>query len=198
MSSALAFQVPASRFEPLEHPLHGEISTSEIVTTRAQRRARPRVFYALFTVSGVFGLFLLQLLLSIAVADGAYQISDLQVQQRTLVREQDALVETLHVLASPQHVAIKAESLGMILGSTPPAFLQLDNGAVVGSERRIIAGGKVVGSKGNLVPNVLLTTLAGEQDQPAVVIAKSGAPSPAPVIKPVASTPEQLPSPVTR
>jgi hypothetical protein len=198
MSSAFAFQNPAQRLEPLEHSIHSDIATTEIVTTREQRRARPRVFYALFTVTGLFGLFLLQLLLSIAIAGGAYHISDLQVQQRSLIREQEALVETLNVLASPQNIATKAESLGMMLGSSPPAFLQLADGSVVGPERRTVAGAKIVGSKGNLVPNILLSKLAVEQDQPALVIAKAGAPSPASPAKPVASVVEQLPSPVTR
>ena len=193
MSSALAYSQQAPLRRPDEQSRH-----IEIVTTRAQRQARPRVVYAVLTLSGLFGLFLLQLLLSIVIAGGAYQISDLQVQQRELVREQDALVETLNLMGSPQNIAAKAESLGMRLGTSTPAFLQLSDGAVVGSDRRSTSGGAVVGSKGNLVPNILLTQRATADEQPGVVVAKKGAPNIAPASSSVASSVDTLPSPVTR
>ena len=66
MSSNLAFATPLRSPREHERPRH-----IEIVSTREQRRARPRVFYALVAVSGLFALFIVQLLLSIVVSDGA-------------------------------------------------------------------------------------------------------------------------------
>jgi hypothetical protein len=156
------------------------------------------VLYAVLTLGGLFGLFLVQLLLSIVIAGGAYQISDLQVQQRELVREQDALVETLNLMASPQSVAAKAESLGMVLGTSTPAFLRLADGAVVGAAGTNASGGAAFGSQGSLVPNVLLSQLAAAGEQPGVVLGDPGAPNVAPASSSVASSLDTLPSPVTR
>jgi hypothetical protein len=193
MSSALAY----AGAEPYDHaPSHSR--HVEIVTTREQKKARPKLRYAVLTLGGLFALFLVQLLLSIVIAGGAYQISDLQVQQRQLEREQDALVETLNLMASPQNVATKAESLGMVLGTSTPAFLRLADGAVVGAERRGSSSGTVLGSKGNLVPNSLLKQLAVAKEQPGIVVAGKGAPNVAPASSSVTSSLDTLPSPVTR
>ena len=197
MSASLAFAIEAPNGHPESHSRH-----IEIVTTREQRRARPRVLYAVITVGGLFGLFLVQLLLSIVIAGGAYQISDLQVQQRELVREQDALVETLNLMASPQSLAAKAESLGMVLGTSTPAFLRLSDGTIVGAAGTNASGGAAFGSQGNLVPNILLNQLAaaGKQpgEQPGVVLAAAGAPNVSPASSSVASKMTTLPSPITR
>lgn len=193
MSSALAYSETAPLRRPSEQPRH-----VQIVSTRAQRQARPRVVYAVLALGGLFGLFLLQLVLSIVIAGGAYQISDLQVQQRELVREQDALVETLNLLGSPQNIATKAESLGMMLGTSTPAFLRLADGAVVGSHLRTSPGRAVLGSKGNLVPNILLTQMAAAEEQPGLVVADKGAATIAPASSSAATAVETLPSPVTR
>jgi hypothetical protein len=193
MSAALAFAIE----EPLGRS-DNRFRHTEIVTTREQRRARPRVLYAVITVGGLFGLFLVQLLLSIVIAGGAYQISDLQVQQRELVREQDALVETLNLMASPQSVGAKAESLGMVLGASTPAFLRLSDGTIVGAAGTNASGGAAFGSQGNLVPNILLNQLADAGEQPGVVMATSRAPNVAPASGSVASSLETLPSPITR
>ena len=200
MSSNLAFATPLR--SPREEQPH-----IEIVSTREQRRARPRVVYALVTVAGLFALFIAQLLLSIVVADGAYSISALQSQQRDLGREEKALSEQLDLLASPQNLATQAESLGMLRSSTSPAFLRLSDGAIVG-EASAADGSVVVGAAGNLVANELLGGIplvtppadAAAVD-PAVdpsVAAAAGAPTSPGAIETVPSTPGALPSPVTR
>ena len=65
----------------------------EIAPTRAQRRARPRLAHALVTLGGIGVILLAQLLLSFALADGAYVIAGLQDDQRDLLREEQALDE---------------------------------------------------------------------------------------------------------
>jgi hypothetical protein len=155
MSSNLAVSLPART--PRELPQR----RIEIVSTRAQRRARPRPMYAIIVVSGLFIVFMVQLLLSIVVSDGAYTISSLQVKQADLTRSAQNLTETVDVLASTQNLATQAESLGMVLSSTTPAFLNLATGEVVGKSKSATGDTSgALGGDGSLVPNSLL---AGEE-----------------------------------
>jgi len=128
----------------------------EVVPTRAQRRARPRMLPALITIGGIGVILLAQLLLSIVIADGAYQISGLQSQKHDAVLQQHALSEQLDLLASPQHLAANAEALGMV-ASGNAVYLDAKTGAVTGS--RSAVGGSMLGS-GDQVGNVLLTGTA--------------------------------------
>lgn len=172
MSAAysLADQRPSTRRDL--HPRH-----IEIVTTRAQRRSRPRSFYAVVAVTSVFALLLAQLMLSIVLSDGAYQISALQSEQKQLARTEQALNEDLDLLASPQSLAMRAEGIGMVLGTNAPVFLRLSDGQVSGYPTPAAGAAGAIGADGSLVANALLADvvvdpLAGESDSGA-----SGAPS---------------------
>ncbi|MEO9015058.1 MAG: hypothetical protein ABI275_07035 [Terrimesophilobacter sp.] len=185
----------------------------EIVSTRSQRRARPRMVYAAVTIAGLFAILIAQLLLSIAVSDGAYQIAALQGVQRELSRDQQTLTEQLHVLQSPQHLAANAQALGMV-ANTGTAFLRLADGAVIGTPVAATAsGGSVIGADGALlVPDSLLKDLPlaaqpAVTDQAAVIgqatagqsaasDAVVGAPAGAAAAGSVASAP--IPAPITR
>jgi hypothetical protein len=149
----------------------------EIVSSKEQRRARPRVVYAVIVVAGLFAIFMAQLLMSIVVADGAYRISGLQVEQRDLGRQQQSLSERLDLLASPQNLATQAESLGMVLGTSAPVFLRLSDGAIVGSESSISAGEAVLGANGSLVPNSLLGDIPLVTQAPVVPTTTTYAPA---------------------
>jgi hypothetical protein len=162
----------------------------EIVTTRAQRKARPKVAYAVVTVASLFAIFAAQLLLSIVVSEGAYQINALQSQQKELMRTEQALSENLDLLASTQNLAANAAHLGMV-PSASPLFLDLSSGALShapGSIDRVGCGGAC-----NLIANDLLT---------GVPLANTTAPSAhaastqAAVSKP-AIVVDSLPAPVT-
>lgn len=128
----------------------------EVVATRHQRRARPRAAYAVATIVGVFAILLTQLMLSIALSDGAYRITALEAQRIELDRSAQVLSERLNVYDSAQHVAANAESLGMVVSSVSPAFLLLSNGTVQGSPTPAGAGAGVLDGRGDLVGNVLL------------------------------------------
>jgi len=117
---------PVPLGEPRQHPRH-----IEIVSTRAQRRARPKLAYAVITIASLFAIFTAQLLLSIVVSDGAYQVSALQDQQKDLLRTEDALTEQLNVLDSTQNLSVQAAALGMVPNGDPLA-LNLGTGAVYG------------------------------------------------------------------
>jgi hypothetical protein len=203
VSSSLAFATPLRA--PHEETRAPHI---EIVSTREQRKARPRVVYAVVTVASLFVIFIAQLLLSIVVSDGAYRIAGLQTEQRDLARQEQALSEHLDLLASPQNLAAQAESLGMVLSNTSPVFLRLSDGVIVGDAGGSTGpGDSVLAADGSLVPNALLghiplVTPAPMATTPATATGATpltpGAPTVPAADGSVASTPMALPSPVVR
>lgn len=218
MSSTLAFATPLVSPGEEQHPRR-----IEIVSTKAQRRARPRSVYALVAVGGLFALFIAQLLLSIVVSDGAYRIAGLQTEQRDLTRQQQSLSEHLDLLASPQNLATQAESLGMVLSKNAPVFLRLSDDTLIGGDSATGEGVPVIGANGDLVPNALLgsiplvtpstatastlltaagtaagTAADGAGTATATGTGVSGAPTAPTAQASVPSTPNALPSPVTR
>jgi cell division protein FtsB len=152
MSTNLAETMPLGlpAYEPRreEQPRH-----IEIVSTRSQRRARPRPIYAIVIVGGLFVLFIAQLLMSIVVSNGAYQISGLQAEQRTLTQTANALGEQADLLASPQSLTSKADALGMVYSDQTPNFVVLKNGKIIG-DREGVSNTSDLNSKG--IPNELL------------------------------------------
>jgi hypothetical protein len=142
----------------------------DIAPTRAQRRARPRVYAALVAVGGIIVILLAQLLMSIVLADGAYQITGLQRDYRDLAREQNAAQEQLEQLSSTQTLIDNATALGMV-SSGNPVFLDVASGQALGTATA--PSGQVVGAGGNLIGNALLdgSTLL---DPAAIAAAKNG------------------------
>lgn len=152
----------------------------EIVTSRAQRRARPRLAYALVAIGGLLGIFLAQLMLSIALSNGAYEISTLLVEKRDLGRVQGSLNEQLELVGSTQNLAANAEKLGMV-GTSAPAFLRLSDGQVIGSA---VAASKAT-TNSSVVANSLLAGVALVEDPSTVAAA------PAAEAVPASSTPTE-------
>lgn len=150
MSSNLAIAAPSTRPQPSSAP---SVRPVEVVTSRSQRRARPKIAYALIATAALFVLLLAQLAISIALSDGAYKISDLQATKTELVRDQQKYGEQRDVLSSPQNLAANADELGMVRNSNP-VYLDLSTGAVHGSPAP--ATGADDGASGNLIPNTLL------------------------------------------
>jgi len=111
---------------------------------------------ALVTIGGIGVILVAQLLLSIVIADGAYQITSLQSAKHDAELQQHALSEQLDLLASPQHLAANAEALGMV-ASGSAVYLDARTGAVSGAGSA--DGGSMLGS-GDQVGNVLLTGTA--------------------------------------
>jgi hypothetical protein len=178
----------------------------EVVSTRSQRRARPRTLYAITAVCALLVIVVAQLLLSIGVSQGAYQLSSLQSRQTELQRSYQAASEDLNRLTSPQNLAANANALGMVSNSNP-AYLRLSDGAVLGAPVAANgAAGTVTGGQGNLVPNSQLTGVplvvgpgaAGAQGPTAQAgsSASAGAASTTPA-KPSVPLQGALPTPVT-
>jgi cell division protein FtsB len=195
MSTNLAFALP--RQQPHHQNPQSQPRHIEIVTTRNQRRARPRLAYSLIVIAGLFAVLAAQLLLSIALADGAYQISALQSQQKELNRAQQAVTEQLNVLNSPQNLAARAESLGMVSNNSA-VYLNLADGAVMGSPSAASAGaGSVIGANGSLlIANSLLTNVPGTMEPSTDAVA--GAPLTGQPDSSVPSTTTGIPGPTTR
>lgn len=165
----------------------------EIVTTKAQRRARPKVAYAVVTIASLFLIFAAQLLLSIVVSDGAYQIAGLQSTQKDLLRTQENLNEQADLLSSTQHLAANAAKLGMVPNGSPQ-LLNLETGGVAAAPGTVDPTG--CGGTCNLVGNSLLTGVpltgpATPQAQTSTT-ATTGSTSSAPP-----GTVDALPAPVT-
>ncbi len=177
-----------------------EVRRLDVVPTRSQKRARPKSFYALVTVGSLFAILVAQLLLSIVVSDGAYQISALQQQQRELARDQQSITEELNVLGSPQHLAANAEQLGMVTNSNT-AYLRLSDGAVLGSPAAAVSSGVIMHSTdgGPLVQNELLAGVPlASVTTVSSTTAQSGAPGAPATLTSVTSNDGLLPSPTTR
>jgi outer membrane murein-binding lipoprotein Lpp len=126
----------------------------QIVATRAQRKARPRAFYPLMAMFVVFGIIIAQVLLSVAVSSGAYEIAALQQSNKELGRTYQTTNQDIDRLSSPQNLAANAAALGMVNNATP-VYLRLSDGAVLGSPIPAKASAGAAASSLR-VPNALL------------------------------------------
>lgn len=161
----------------------------------SSRRAKPRLGYAVIAVSAVAVIVVAQLLLSIAVAQGAYEIDTYQLRQAELARQEQKLVEDLDRVESPQYLAMNAEALGMVPNAAP-VYLRLSDGAVLG-EPTAASGGAAASAP--LVSNALITGVplvtAQETGQTPTEGATGEASAPAPAPAPLPS--DGLPTPAT-
>jgi hypothetical protein len=179
----------------------------EIVSTRSQRQMRPRIVYALSATAGVSVVVVAQLLLSVGISQGAYELSTLRVNKIELGRTSDSVREDLVRVSSPQSLAANAEALGMVSDSNP-AYLRLSDSAVLGAPSSATG---VAGASANLVPNALLTgvPLVTQTEQAAALGTSVGVAAPDAVAAAVAADavataplvavpPQGLPTPTTR
>lgn len=149
----------------------------EALETHSIRHGKPRMFYAAVTVGTVLIIVVAQLLLSIGVSQGAYQIGGLHDKQTDLQRSYQAVSEEVNRLSSPQNLAANADALGMVNNGTP-VFLRLSDGAVLGSPTAASApAATVAGEARNLIPNALLAgvpILGGHTDPNGVALPTAG------------------------
>lgn len=151
-------------------------------------RARPKLVHGIVAVAGLFAIIVVQLLVSVGLSQGAYQISALQTEQRTLSRSNDEKQDAVDTLSSPQNLANAARGLGMV-ANTAPVYLRLSDGAVLGDPASAAAsevGGSVAAP---LVPNALVPTL-----QPGAAAASASSPAPGGAAVPLQG---ELPAPIT-
>ncbi|MBL3687256.1 hypothetical protein D3248_09900 [Leucobacter zeae] len=126
----------------------------------AQPAARPRKRPGLTPLAGslaavgvVLVILAVQLGLSIAVSQGAYEARALEIEQRDLGRVERVLSQNVDKLASPQNLAENAAALGMVQNA-PPATMRLSDGAILGK-----LAASTTEAPGNLVPNATLESM---------------------------------------
>ena len=103
-----------------------------VVPTAAPVKAPPRTLpFALFC-SVILTLGLLALLfINMSLAQGAYELHDLQKRVVALDEEEQQLREELATLESPSHLAEEARKIGMVPG-TVPVFLDVSDRSLTG------------------------------------------------------------------
>jgi len=188
---------PARRhLSPVAVPERNSAKSSTATATRARRR--PRAFFAIVTAAVLFGVMIVQMLLSVALESGAYEIAHLQSANKEASRSYSQMSQDLDRLSSPQHLALNAEALGMLSNNTP-AYLRLSDGAVLGAPTSGDGFINLVAPDGgSLVPNSLLADVPLVTSAPATNAAGAtptnptvpqdatlGAPSPAVAAGPV-------------
>jgi hypothetical protein len=120
----------------------------------------PRLRYIVVVLSGIFAILGIQLLLSIAVSGGAYEIAALKGEVRKSQQDLQMVAEDISSLTSPETLAGLATAMGMVADNNP-AYLRLSNGEVIGDAQ------PAVPSDGSVMYSV---TAGGEPvDQPAIV-----------------------------
>ncbi|MEA9983914.1 hypothetical protein [Subtercola sp. RTI3] len=199
---------PAPSWAPSWAPGHtpgtrpGIRSTLTLAGNRVLRRRKPKLAYAAVVIVGVMAIVVTQLLLSIGLSNGAYQIESLQSTQKDLGRSNESLSEKIDSLSSPQNLAASAESLGMV-SNVNPVYLRLSDGAVLGTPKKAQASaGSLTGGQSSLTPNAAIAGAAAA-GQPATPTAAAGAaavtPSAPPAAAAAATVPwtGELPSPTT-
>lgn len=135
------------------------------VSPRSLRRRRPKVFFASVSVVFLLLVIVAQILLSITLQSGAYEIAGLQQDVKDLGRAEQSASQDINRLASPQNVARSAESVGMVSNSTP-AYLRLSDATTSGWVSQA-TGGSTLYPRGDMVPNVQLTEVFAQREAAA-------------------------------
>jgi len=149
-------------------PSRQRVSVSSSATSADTRsRRRPRAFFAIVTAAVMFGVMVAQMLLSVALESGAYEIAHLQSANKEANRSYQQMSQDIDRLSSPQHLALNAEALGMMSNNTP-AYLRLSDGAVLGAPTSGDGFVNLVAPDGgSLVPNSLLSDVPLVTSAPA-------------------------------
>jgi hypothetical protein len=87
--------------------------------------------YIAVTLAGIFAILGGQLLLSISVSSGAYEISSLKGDMRNSQQSLQIVAEEIGALTAPDTLASLAGSMGMVEDNNP-AYLRVSDGAVLG------------------------------------------------------------------
>jgi len=120
----------------------------------------PRLRYIVTVLGGIFGILAIQLLLSIAVSGGAYEIAALKGEVRKSQQDLQMVAEDISSLTSPEALAGLATAMGMVADNSP-AYLRLSNGEVIGDAQ------PAVPSDGTVMYSV--TAGSESPEQPAIV-----------------------------
>jgi hypothetical protein len=112
-----------------------ELPHLRLVSPLRPERASRGLFAVIVSVLLAFGL-VVMLLLNTSVAQTAFVVTELKIQQRDLARAEAALTQALAAAAAPPALEAKARSLGMV-PSSRPVFLTVPGGKVRGNARPV-------------------------------------------------------------
>lgn len=156
MSVARAELSPSPSRPPAQRPVR---SVGRPGSRRAASQA-PRLRYVVGTLAGLFAILMGQLVLSIALGNGAYEIRDLERQLAERNRDLSIVSEEVSQLQDPQTLAQLAVTLGMV-DDGDPAYLRLSDASVLGSTEPAAPG-----------TMTLVSVVPGELSQRAVTTAQ--------------------------
>lgn len=179
--------------------------------------AAPKLRYIVVTLLGIFAILAVQLMLSIALSGGAYEIASLKGEMRQTEQKRQMVAEDINALIAPDTLAGLATSMGMVADNNP-AYLRLSDSSVVGEAKPATEGSGTgvypvtAGSETVLPPAIIAavyeSVTAPQEVLPEVVEttttieAPAVAPSATPVsVTPAPTTPRfggSIPSPTTR
>lgn len=137
VAPASEIELPSSATEYATHAagrrFRGELPNLRLVSPLRPERASRGLFAVLITVLLAFGL-VVMLLVNTSVAQTAFTVTELKMQQRELSRTEAALTKSLAEAASPPVLEAKARSLGMI-PSDRAVFVTVPDGKVRGKAK---------------------------------------------------------------
>lgn len=165
-------ELPSTATEYATHAagrrFRSELPHLRLVSPLRPERASRGLFAVLITVLLAFGL-IVMLLVNTSVAQTAFTVTELKIQQRDLSRTEAALTKSLAEAASPPVLEAKARSLGMI-PSDRAVFVTVPDGKVRGKAK------PAPGNRARTanVAGSLTATLLDPLPQPAII---AGAPA---------------------
>lgn len=178
-TTAVGAGTPERRDESAQRPRIEAVPAPE-------RQSRPKLVYGIVAVAGLFAIIVIQLLVSVGLSQGAYQISGLQTEQKTLSRSNAEKQNVVDTLSSPQNLAAAAQGLGMV-ANTAPVYLRLSDGAVLGDPTSAASSTVGAAPASSLVPNALVGA-------PVVAAASASSTGAAASVVPLQG---ELPAPIT-
>ncbi len=182
--------------------------------------AAPKLRYILVTLLGIFAILAVQLMLSIALSGGAYEIASLKGEMRQTEQKRQMVAEDINALIAPDTLAGLATSMGMVADNNP-AYLRLSDSSVVGEAKPASEGSgsgvyPVTSGSETVTPPAIIAAVYESVTAPQEVVpevseelAASEAPAVVPAASPVSVTPAtpapttprfggSIPSPTTR
>ncbi len=102
-------------------------------------RKRPKLVYGVTVILGIALIAIGQISLSLAITQDSFTLATLRVEQRELGLQVNAIESHVAALNSPQNVAVRAESLGLV-AATAPAYLRLSDGKLFGTGMSALLG----------------------------------------------------------
>ncbi|UNK72111.1 hypothetical protein [Microbacterium sp. H1-D42] len=159
-------------------------------------KRRPKLAYAALAVGGALAIGIAQMGVSFATTQDAFVLAQLSSQQHDLGLEKQALHETIVGLSSPQSLAAKADSLGLVVAGSA-SYLRLSDGTVLGAGDGADWASTVNPNGATSVGNALLAPPPKKTpEQTSTPADDLGATDAQPALPPTVT--DGLPSPTTR